>query len=182
MLSILIILILAYSFYMGYRRGLVMQAIQALGYLITFLLATRFYEDIAGSIELLVPFASVQQNSNLVFYSERQSFMLDQAFYQAITFVAIFLIGWLLTKFISLFFRRISYYPILGKDNQIVGGLLNLCFSFIFVFILLFILSLIPIEIIQQLFVDNPLAFRIVSDTPILSDWAVQTWLTINPL
>ncbi|HFI0463366.1 TPA: CvpA family protein [Streptococcus suis] len=181
MLTILILLILAYSFYTGFRRGLVMQAIQLVGYIITFLLATRYYQQIADYIELFVPFPSIQQNSDLIFYNEAQSFLVDQAFYRAITFVAIWLVGWLVTKFLALFFNRVTYYPVLSHLNYIGGGLINLLISFTVIFAILFILSLIPIEFIQQQFVDNPLAYRIVSDTPVLSQWALDTWLTLNP-
>ena len=42
MLTIVILLIFVLSFYMGWRRGLIMQAIRFLGYIITFILATQF--------------------------------------------------------------------------------------------------------------------------------------------
>lgn len=181
MLSVIILLVLIYSFYTGFRRGLVMQAVQLIGYILTFILATRFYEPISKYVEMLVPFPSVQQNSDLLFYDEAQSFLVDQAFYRAITFVAIWLIGWLVTKFLSLFFTRITYYNVLNYVNHIGGGVVNVLISFVMIYVLLFILSLIPIEFIQQQFVDNPLAYRIVSDTPFLSKWAAETWLTVNP-
>lgn len=181
MLSIFLILVLLYSFYTGWRRGLIMQAIQLVGYVITFLLATRYYDQIAASIELLVPYPSVQQDSNLVLYNEAQSFVLDQAFYRAITFLAIWIIGWLVTKFLALFFTRVTYYPILSYANNIGGAVINVFISYCVIFALLFILSLLPIEFIQQQFVDNPLAYRIVSATPVLSQWALDAWLSVNP-
>lgn len=158
-----------------------MQAVQLVGYIITFMLATKFYEPISEYVEMLVPFPSVTQNSDLVFYNEAQSFLVDQAFYRVITFVAIWLIGWLITKFLAVFFTRVTYYNVLNHVNHIGGGIVNLLITFVMIYIFLFILSLIPLEFIQQQFVDNPLAYRIVSDTPFLSNWAAETWLTVNP-
>lgn len=181
MLTIIILLILAYSFYTGFRRGLIMQAIQLLGYIITFILATKFYEPLSRYVEMVIPFPSIQQSSNLVFYNEAQSFLVDQAFYRAITFLVIWLIGWLVTKFLAVFFTRITYYEILSHVNHIGGGLVNVLITFVMIYIFLFILSLIPMEFIQQQFVDNPVAYRIVSDTPLLSNWAMETWLSVKP-
>lgn len=181
MLTFIILIILAYSFYTGYRRGLVMQLVQLLGYIITFILATKYFEPLSQYVEMIIPFPSVQQNTNLIFYDEAQSFLVDQAFYRAVTFVVIGLIGWLLTKFLAVFFTRITYYNVLSIVNYIGGGLINLLIAFVMIYIFLFILSLIPIEFIQQQFVDNPLAYRIVADTPFLSKWAAETWLTVNP-
>ncbi|MBF6626756.1 CvpA family protein [Tuanshanicoccus lijuaniae] len=181
MLSIIILIVLAYSFYTGFRRGLIMQLVQLIGYLITFLLATKFYEPLSKYVEMLVPFPSIQQSTQLVFYNEAQSFLVDQAFYRAVTFVIIWLVGWLVTKFLAIFFTRITYYNMMRHLNHIGGGVVNLMITFLVIYVFLFILSLIPVEFIQQQFVDNPLAYRIVANTPIISDWAAEAWLKVNP-
>lgn len=180
MLTMIIIAVLVYSFYTGFRRGLVMQVIQLVGYVITFFVASRLTGELAQYVEMLIPFPSVQQNSTLVFYNEAQSFLLNYAFYRAITFVLIGLVGFVLTKFVSVFFTRLTYYSMFKHIDKIGGAIVNLLITFICVFLFLFILSLIPLESIQQQFVDNPLAFRIVSDTPILSNWAMNAWLSVN--
>ena len=181
MLSLIIIITLVFSFYTGFRRGLIMQTIQLVGYIITFLLATKYYEPLSNYVEMIVPFPSVQESTELVFYNEAQSFLVSTAFYRAITFVAIWLIGFIVTKFLAVLFTKVTYYNIFRYVNHIGGGIVNVLITFAVVFIFLFILSLIPIEFIQQQFVDNPIAYRIVSDTPILSDWASETWLQMTP-
>lgn len=181
MLTILIIAILIYSFYTGYRRGIMMQIIRFIGYAVSMVIANRFYMPLSRGLSMFVPFPSVQQNTQLAFYNEMTSFVLDQAFYRAISFMVIAFAGWLLTNFFSLFFSRLMFYDVLKWVNHLAGGLLNLAISFFIVFCALFILSLIPVEAVQQQFVDNPIAFRIVSSTPILTDFATKTWLQINP-
>ncbi|MCW6675032.1 CvpA family protein [Aerococcaceae bacterium NML171108] len=182
MLSIAIIIALVFGFYNGYRRGLLMQLIRLIGYIVSIVLATKFYEPLTKIVEMLVPFPSIQQDTQLAVYNESVSFVLDQAFYRVITFVLIGLIGWLLTNFISLFFSKLKYYNFFWKQaNYLAGGVINLVITYGVVFLFLFILSLIPIEFIQQQFVDNPLAYWIVSQTPILSDTAIDAWLQVNP-
>lgn len=180
MLTILIITALAIGFYLGYRRGLIMQGIRLVGYIITFILATKYYETISNYIEMLIPFPAVSQGSNLAFYTESESFLLDRAFYNAITFLLIGLVGWLVTNFLAMFFTRVTYYEVLKHVNYVGGGLINALVTYVIIFIFLYILSLIPIEFIQQQFVDNPIAFWIVDRTPFLADFAKDMWMQVG--
>lgn len=182
MLTIFIIVFLAISFYTGYRRGLLMQAIRVIGYLVTFILANRYFESLANIVEMWVPFPSPQMNTDLALYDEATSFAITSAFYRVLTFILILLIGWLVTNFLSLLFTRVMYYEVLDQLNGIGGGIINLLIAYVVVFLILFVLSLVPIEFIQQQFVDNPLAYWIVANTPILSSFAQDAWLQVSSI
>ncbi|EHR36560.1 CvpA family protein [Facklamia languida] len=179
MLSILVIAILAYGFYAGYRSGLIMQAVRLIGYVITFLLATRYFDVLNHWVEMFVPFPAVQADSQLVLYTEAQSFYLDQAFYKLLTFLIIWLIGWLVTNLLSTLLIKVTYYDVLNLVNRILGGFINLLVVYFIVFMVLYLLSLLPIEFIQQQFVNHPLLFWIVDSSPFLSDFIHQLGLGI---
>lgn len=181
MLTILIVIVLLLGFYNGYRRGLIGQLLRLFGYGISVVLATKFYEPLSQIAEMIVPFPSIQQHTQLVLYDEATGFILDQAFYRVVTFILIAFIGWLVTNFVGLFFMKLEYYDIFKHANHIVGGIIGVVISYCIVFIGLFVLSLIPIEWVQQQFVNSPLAYWIVSQTPIISDLAMQTWLQVKP-
>ena len=181
MLTIIILIALLISFYSGYRRGLVLQLIRLVGYIITFVLATRYFQPLSEIVEMLIPFPSVQPDTNLAFYDEATSFFINDAFYRVITFIFIGLIGWVITNFLSLLFTRVMYYDLLNHLNAIGGGVVNVLITYVIVFFFLFVLSLIPIEFIQQQFVDNPIAYQIVSNTPFFSNFAAETWFNFNP-
>lgn len=181
MLTIILLVALLLGFYSGYRRGLALQLIRLVGYIITFMLATRYYQPLSEIVEMLIPFPSVQPDTSLVFYDEATSFFLDDAFYYAITFILIGVIGWLVTNFLSILFNRIMYYDFMNHINAIGGGVVNLFITYVIIFFLFFVLSLIPVEFIQQQFVDNPIAYNVVANTPFFSDFAAETWLNVNP-
>lgn len=181
MLTILIIIILLFGLYTGYRRGLVLQMIRLVGYIITFVLATKYFQPLSEIVEMLVPFPSVQPNTELAIYDEAVSFLIDDAFYRVITFILIGMIGWVITNFLSMLFTRVMYYDLLNHVNAIGGGIVNLFITYVIVFFFLFVMSLIPIEFIQQQFVDNPIAYNIIANTPFFSDFAAETWLEVNP-
>lgn len=180
MLTIVIIIALAVGFYTGFRRGLVLQSIRLLGYIITFVLATRYFEPLSRFVEMVIPFPSVQPDTTLTFYDEAASFLIDAAFYRVVTFILIGIIGWLLTNFLSILFSRVMYFDFLNQMDAIGGGVINLLITYVILFLFLFVLSLVPIEFIQQQFVDNPIAYSIVSNTPFLSNFAAETWLQVN--
>lgn len=182
MLTLFIIIFLAISFYTGYRRGLLMQAIRVVGYVATFILANRYVDTLAGFVEMWIPFPSIQMDTELALYDEATSFAISSAFYRVITFLLILFIGWLLTNFLSLLFTKVMYYDVLNQFNGLGGGILNVLIAYVGVFLVLFVLSLIPIEFIQQQFVDNPLAYWIVANTPILSSFAQDAWLQVSSI
>lgn len=179
MLSIFVIAILIYGFYSGYRTGLIMQAVRLVGYVITFVVASRYFDALNHWVEMFVPFPAVQADSQLAMYTEAQSFYLDQAFYKLLTFLIIWLMGWLLTQILSSLLTRLTYYDVLNVFNRLLGGVINLLVVYFIVFMVLYLLSLLPIEFIQQQFVNHPLLFWIVDASPLLSDFIHQLGLGI---
>src|SRR5699024_11700192 len=121
MLTIIILIALLTSFYSGYRRGLVLQLIRLVGYIITFVLATRYFQPLAEIVEMLIPFSSVQPDTNLAFYDEATSFFIYDAFYRVIPFILIGLIGWVVTNSLSLLFTRVRCYDLLSLLYAICG-------------------------------------------------------------
>lgn len=182
MVSLLIIILLAYGFYTGYRVGLVMQAIRLVGYIFTFLIATRYFDVLSGWLALFIPFPALQPDSQLALYTEQQSFFIENAFYNALTFLVIALLGWLLTNILSILFTKVMYYEVMGIVNRVLGGVINLFVVYFIIFMVLFILSLIPVEFIQQQFVNNPLLFWIVDSTPVLSNFVDNLWVDISSI
>ena len=57
-ISILILLVLAWSFYIGYTRGIVLQGYYLLASLIAGIIASQSYQGLAKFLSLWVPYAS----------------------------------------------------------------------------------------------------------------------------
>ncbi|MBG9988463.1 CvpA family protein [Aerococcaceae bacterium DSM 111176] len=178
MFTLIIILVLAFGFYTGYRRGLAMQIIRILGMIISFILSSMFYQQLSEILEMIVPFPSIQPDSNLAVYSEELSFYISDAFYNVLAFITISVVVLLIVNFLSMLARPVMYYPVLKQFNGVLGGVLNLIATYVIIFVVLFILSLIPIEWIQQQFVNSPLAYWIVTQTPLLSTYVTEAWFT----
>jgi len=117
MLSLLLILFLAYGFYVGARRGLVMQAFFTVGYAIFFVIALVSFKALGPKFEMIVPYPSASLGSEFAFFSTKVGMELDDAFYRAFAFIFICFIGWIIVRFVGLYFKRLTYYPMFNDVN-----------------------------------------------------------------
>lgn len=179
--NIILLLVLALAFYQGYRQGLAMQLIRLATYVVTFILATNYIDTISSWIEMIIPFPAIQPDTEFIFYSEELSFFVDDAFYRVIAYILVFIFGMMLSKLLSVFLSKIQHYQFLETANGVLGGFINIVLCYLMIFMVLFLLSLLPIEWVQQQFVNYPTLYWIVSSTPIISQWAMDAWLVANP-
>ena len=71
MLTFLILLILAWSFYIGYARGIILQSYYFLVTLVALLIAGGIYKGLSKIFSLWVPFSSNTSKSVNYFYANR---------------------------------------------------------------------------------------------------------------
>ncbi|MCY7010681.1 CvpA family protein, partial [Streptococcus vestibularis] len=57
MIGLLVLAIMAWNFYIGYRRGLFMQAYYVVSVIIAMCVAAYFYKSLGEAINLWVPYA-----------------------------------------------------------------------------------------------------------------------------
>ena len=178
MLTILIIFVLAIGFYSGARRGLVLQIILTLGYFVSYVFAKKYYLVLAKKLELIVPYPTPTAASKLVFFKGETVFKLDEAFYAGVAFLLILVVGWLATRFIGMFMHNLTFFPVVKQLNSLGGGLLSAIMVYLALFMVLLILSLIPVDFIQALFRQSKLAHFIVESTPYFSKQVLQLWMS----
>lgn len=123
MIGLVIFFILLFAFYEGARRGTVLQGIYFVGFLISFLVANNFYQEIGKKIELYVPYLSVSPDTEMVFYSQEMSFDLGKTYYAGVAFIGVFALGWLLTKFIGILCSNLRFYELFPYQWLLAGGL-----------------------------------------------------------
>ena len=74
MVSIAILILLAWSFYIGYSRGLVLQGFYGVSSLFAILVAALTYKKLSGILYLWVPFANATQGSFNYYFDEKGKF------------------------------------------------------------------------------------------------------------
>ncbi|SJN18089.1 Possible colicin V production protein [Marinilactibacillus psychrotolerans 42ea] len=179
LLSLIILLLLLLSLYSGFKKGLILQLVLTIGYAISFYFALEYYQEVSNLVEMMVPYPSpVSSNSNpFVLYGQEFIFNLDQGFYNGVAFIGILVLGWIVTRFIGGLLNFLTEIPVVKQINGIGGAIVGFIVQYIGIFLILFLLSMIPIKMIQSQFESSALARTIVSDTPELSTDLYNWWI-----
>lgn len=178
MLTLLILIILATSFYVGYRRGLKLQLVYGVGYLVSFLVAKNFYKPLGKKLDLWIPYPAPTPKTELVLFDKSLIFDLDKAFYAGFAFLVILFLGWLITRFVGMLCYGLTFRPLLNQGNDLAGGLVNVVMTLVGLTVFLTLIAMVPLEIIQNLFKKSMLAQFLVQSTPIISSWLYDWWIT----
>lgn len=173
LLSLGIVLILWFGFHRGYRRGLVLQVLTTVGYLLVWLVARLGAQPLASGLGQFVGDLSLNHSASVVTASQSSSFFLN-----GIAFSAILTVGYFVVRRVSYALNKVTWLPVIHQVNSLAGGLINLVIRYIIIFLLLNLLILLPIKGFQQSYQASPVAQWIVKQTPVLSKNLVNWWVT----
>ena len=179
MFAIIILLILAWSFYIGYSRGIVLQGYYAAMTIVSMLVAGALYQDLAKSISLWVPYASAVKGSSTYFFASSQIwirfFMQGWLTYLSSVLSLVYIVG----RFFGIFVNLIPY------PNKWDTKVFNMVSGAIAVFISLFviemgltILATVPMSFTQERLNSSLLIRFIINHTPVTSSILHDLWVT----
>ncbi|WP_050615996.1 CvpA family protein [Bacillus testis] len=158
----------------GLRRGLILQLIHITGFLVAFIAAVSFYDDLSPKLELWIPFPSMGESGsmNTLF----NGLGVEAAYYNAIAFIVIFFAVKILWQIFGSMLDFIAQFPILKQLNRWGGGIFGFIEVYLVVFILLFLGALLPIPFIQDHIQTSFIAENMVKHTPLLSEKIKELW------
>ncbi len=179
MLTFLILLILAWSFYIGYARGIILQSYYFLVTVVALLIAGGSYKGLAKVLSLWVPFSSPTQQSVNYFYANRYLFQLDDIFYAGLAYVLIFAMIYLIGRVIGIFMHLVPQPEKLeDRKYQIGAGVIAVVITLLVIQMGLTVLSTVPMASIQNRLNVSGLIRFIILHTPISSSLFHNLWVT----
>lgn len=173
MITLLILLIFFIGAYSGYKSGVILQLLKAIGYVIAFMFAFDYYEWVSKYLFLLIPYPTpfAPESNPYYFYDESFMFSLDLSYYHVISFLLIFIIGWVIVRVLSqLVSYTVDQIKLPESYNGIGGAVIGLVIHYIVTFYFIFLASLIPLDLIQDRLIDSSLAETMLTSTPNLSE------------
>jgi uncharacterized membrane protein required for colicin V production len=174
MLDLAILAILLIGFLIGLRRGFILQLIHLTGFVVAFIAAYVYYDELAPKLKLWIPYPSLEDSSAMKFFFEESG--LDMAYYNAIAFAILFFAAKFTWQMIGSMLDFIAHLPILKQLNRWGGGILGFLEVYLIMFIVLYIAALLPVESIQGPMNRSFLAEGIVKNTPFLSEKVKELW------
>ena len=178
MISILLLLVLAWGFYIGYRRGLVLQVYYFLVTVISAFVASQLYKSLGDQLHLLVPYANPQEGQGTFFFPSGQLFQLDKVFYAGIAYLLVFGICYTIGRFIGLFLHLIPTKKLDVKWFRIGAGALSLLVTLFVLQMALTILATVPMAAVQNPLEKSVVAKYIIQSVPLTTNFIKQLWVT----
>jgi len=166
-ISLLILLILAWSFYIGYSRGIVLQAYYLLSAIVAFFIASQSYQGLARFLSLWVPYSSATEGATTYYFPNNQLFHLDKVFYAGLAF-----------RFIGIFIHLVPKGNTDSRWYNVASGVIAVFISLFAIEMFLTVFATVPLAFIQDRLNHSGLASFIINHTPITSSLLKYFWVT----
>lgn len=174
MLDLILLFLFLGGLITGFRRGLIVQLIHMTGFIIALIVAYIYYKPLADKFVLWIPYPGVTAASKLSWTVEQLD--LDQTFYRVLAFVIIFIVVKFVLQLIASMFDFLKFLPVLGFLSRFGGAVLGFIEFYILIFLLLYLLAMLPLDFIQGMIGKSLLADAIFEHTPIISETVKNWW------
>src|SRR5699024_1519502 len=88
MLTLILLVLLMFGFFIGLKRGLIYQIVHLTGLIAAFVVAYLYFDDLAPRLRLWIPYPSGGSDTTFSFFSSVLN--LEDAYYNAIAFAILF--------------------------------------------------------------------------------------------
>lgn len=176
-ITILILLMLVWAFFVGRSRGLALQTYYTIGSLVAIGIALQNYKALSEKITLWIPFASATANSQLSFYPAKLLFEIDHVFYAVFAFLVIYLVVYGIVRFIGIFLGALENKTLFGSYGDTVAGVLSICSAYFVLSLMMMVVSTVPVATVQNHLYASGLVRFMLNQTPLFSSWLQETFI-----
>ena len=170
MLSLILLLVLSWSFYIGYSRGLIVQAFHSLSAVLALVIAASQHKGLAKLYAQWVPFANATEGAKNYFFASKYLYDLDQVFYAGLAFLSIYFLAYVLLRIIGILVHLTDGLLPEKAHFRIIAGSLSFLVTLVSLQIVLTIAATVPLANIQQPLRQSWVANFIINGLPLLSE------------
>src|SRR5690554_1679057 len=116
MLSFLLFMSLVIFFFVGFRRGLILQLVHLVGFFVVFIVANIYFRDLAHYIRLWIPFPELSTESTVTLLVD--AFQFEDVYYKGIAFAILFFGSKIVLHIVGSLFDFLANLPILNMVNR----------------------------------------------------------------
>jgi len=173
MIDLIILLLLIGGFLIGLRRGLILQVVHLTGFIVSFLVAYFYFDDLAPHLKLWIPYPNLTgENASILL----AALNMEDIYYRGIAFAILFFGTKLAMQIIGSMLDFLADFPILRTVNRWLGGALGFVEIYLVLFLFLYIAAIVPIDSLQHALDGSIIAENMVKNTPVISDKLQQLW------
>ncbi len=172
-LDLIIIVLVAGAILRGFQLGLIRQLIHFLGFFIALFMAYQFSSMVTPYLQNLIPTPSFSQST---IYRFSEAFQLPNLFYNALSFVLVFLGTKLILNIGGAILHQIASLPGLAIVNRFSGGIIGFIQMVFILIILLNVISVMPNTSIHQYVYGSLFSTYLLEFTPYLTETLYHLW------
>lgn len=176
MITLVLLLALAWQFYLGYSRGLVKQLYLTLSLFVALFVAQANYKGLAAKLAFWVPYTQAVEEKTLTFFPEVSIFEMDRVFYAGLAYLSLALIVYAILRLLSLL---LHFFPLDRLDKHhlnLLSGGLSLLVTMVFWSLFFNLLATIPFDQVQNQ-LEASILVKMVIKFPLLSQLVNQLWV-----
>ncbi|NEU29839.1 CvpA family protein [bacterium LRH843] len=175
MLSFLLLFILFCSFFIGRRRGFILQIVYLVSFIAAIFVAYTYFRELATFIRLWIPYPQFSPNSTVGMIVS--TFDGENVYYSGIAFAILFFGTKILLHLIGSMLDFLAHLPVLRSFNQLFGGILCFLETYFILLIVMFVAALLPIEAVQSVMQRSIVVQMMMNYTPFISEWLKVLWV-----
>ncbi|MBN8236883.1 CvpA family protein [Halobacillus kuroshimensis] len=175
MTDLLLLFLLFIGILTGLKRGFILQLFHLIGFIVAFVVAVIYYDDLSPKLTLWVPYPELPADASWAVFLD--NLPLEQAFYNAVAFAILFFGAKIVLHIITSMLDFVSELPILNSLNTLLGGILGFVENYVILFVVLYIAALVPVAGVQSALDGSLLAQLIIEHTPVLSNELENLWI-----
>lgn len=173
MISLLLLVIFAWAFYIGYSRGIVLQGYYVVASLLSLVIASMTYKSLSSFLSLWVPYSNPGENAVVKFFTTVNIFDLSRVYYLGVAFFLIYLIAYLSFRFLGIFVHLLKLSSFDNKNSSLVAGFLSVIVTALGFSMIFTILATVPLTGLQNHLYDSILVRSLIDYMPLFS----RLWL-----
>ena len=173
MLDLFVLAIFIISLIIGAKRGLIVQLIHIGSFIIALIVAIIYYKPLADKFVLWIPYPGFSDGSTMTLVLDTLD--VDRTFYRVFAFAIIFFVVKISLQILGSMFDFLTYLPVIGSLNYLLGAVLSFVEAYIILFIGLYVIALIPIEAVQSIVDSSFITGLMLEHTPVITK-VFQNW------
>ncbi|WP_100405054.1 CvpA family protein [Bacillus solitudinis] len=175
MLSFLLLFLMLCSFFIGRRRGFILQVIHLVGFVVSFIVAYKYYSELATFVRLWIPYPQFPEDSPVGMIVNTLNG--EHVYYSGIAFAILFFGTRIILQIFGSMLDFVAHLPILRSVNGLLGGILCFLEAYLILLVILLVAALLPVELVQEALQNSIIAQLMINHTPFLSGWLEEIWV-----
>lgn len=179
MITLLLLIILLWSFYIGYSRGIVLQSYYTFASIFALIIAVGQFKKLVQLLYLWVPFATASQGASTYYFDSQYLFSLDKIFYAGLAFLVVYILVYAVMRLLGLLMHLVRFADPDTTVTNVISGSLAVIVALLSLQIVLTIAATIPLASVQETLHKSWLANAIIQYTPITSSLFKNLWIAV---